>query len=122
MNKEIMYSKNHLWVLIENGIATIGLSEYARRQLGTIAFLNLPEIDEVYGQNDIFGDVESIKTVSDLISPVNGKVVEINSDMADMPENINDDITESWLVKFQLSDDLYELMDAVAYQNYVEQL
>lgn len=87
MSKEKLYSEDHIWVLYEDNIAVIGLSDYAQKQLGTLAFINLLEVGEKYQIGDVFGDVESIKTVSDLICPVDGEVVEVNESLIDNPSS-----------------------------------
>lgn len=122
MSKELKYSKNHMWVQIEDNIAVIGLSEYAVKQLGAIAFLNLPDKGEVFQQGEIFGDIENIKTVSDLVFPVCGEIVDVNEEILDNPENISSNIEASWLVKVMIENHDYELMDHDAYERYVESL
>lgn len=121
MSKEKLYSEDHIWVLYEDNIAVIGLSDYAQKQLGTLAFINLPEVGEKYQAGDVFGDVESIKTVSDLICPVDGEVVEVNESLIDNPENI-DDTETSWLIKVCINSRPENLMNEVTYREKVVQL
>lgn len=95
----IMFSKKHIWVKKVGEEAIIGLTEYAQSKLGSIMFVNLPEPGDELVIGTKFGDAESIKTVSDLISPVSGNVVEINEEVVDDPSLINEDTYSSWLVK-----------------------
>lgn len=122
MSKELKYSKNHLCICIENNTAAIGLSEHAVKQLGAIAFINLPDRGEVFQQGEVFGDVESIKTVSDLVFPVCGEIADVNDEILDNPENISSNIEERWLVKVLIENNDYELMDQDEYERYVESL
>ena len=122
MSKVKWYSERHIWVLLENDMAMIGLSTYAQKQLGAIAFINLPDIGEIFHEGEVLGDVESIKTVSDLISPLDGEVIEVNEQMVDNPESMNDDTETSWLVKLRFCKAPDSLMDEAAYQEYVAQL
>ena len=108
---ERLFSKDHIWILADEGTATIGITDYAQEKLGSIMFLNLPEAGESIGTGQRFGDVESIKTVSDLISPVDGEVLKVNEDLVDEPDAINEAPYESWFMEVQvtaLSDDLMD--------------
>lgn len=95
-----LYAKTHEWVeVLEDGTALIGLSKFASDELGDIVFINLPEIDDVLAMAESFGDVESVKAVSDIESPVNGIVLEINEELLDTPELVNQDPENTWLIK-----------------------
>ena len=85
-----MFSENHIWVEENGGTLLLGITDHAQEKLGNIMFLNLPDVGTVLAKDEKFGDVESIKTVSDLLSPVDGEVVRINEELADEPERIND--------------------------------
>lgn len=124
MNPDLLYySKNHMWVSsVDEPIVRIGLTDYAQKQLKAVIFLNLPEIDECVVCGERLGDVESLKTVTDLISPVSGIVVSVNSELMDSPENINSDPYGSWMLEVKIDNILNGLMDLTEYQKYMEQL
>lgn len=122
MKSRFMYSKNHLWVKFEDDIVIIGLSKYAQQKLGGIVFLNLPTKGDTFYEGDVFGDVESIKTVSDLIFPLQGEIIEVNEELSDNPENISEDIDGSWLVKVKVDKNSCNLMDELAYEEYIKKL
>lgn len=116
--KELKYSEDHEWVKVEGNTATIGITEFAQSELGDIVFVELPEADDEIAKGDSFGSVESVKTVSELYAPVDGKIVEINEELEDSPELVNESPFEgAWMVKVELTDEsqLEELMDADAY-------
>ena len=101
----LMYTSEHEWVKIEDNIATIGITDFAQSELGDIIFLEFPEIDEFFEEGDVFGTIEAVKTVSDLFMPISGKILEVNEDLNDVPENVNESPYESgWMVKVQLND------------------
>ena len=117
------YSKSHEWVLFEeDGAARIGLTDYAQKALGDLVFVNLPEPEDSVTAGEPFGDVESVKAVSDVYSPVTGIVEEINEELLDSPELINSEANEAWLVKVRDITDQEELMDAAEYEALVESL
>lgn len=119
---ELKYSKEHEWVKVEGNIATIGITDFAQNELGDIVFVELPEVDDEVSEGETFGSVESVKTVSELYSPVSGKITEINEDLEDEPEAVNESPYEkAWMVKVELSDEseLYALMDANGYQEMI---
>lgn len=122
MKSELMYSRNHIWIKFENDIAIIGLSRYAQQKLGGLVFLNLPIEGDTFCEGDVFGDVESIKTVSDLIFPLQGKIIEVNEDLSDNLEKISEDIDGSWLVKVKVEKNSCNLMDKTAYEEYIKNL
>ncbi|MCH7906329.1 MAG: glycine cleavage system protein GcvH [Chloroflexi bacterium] len=114
------YSEEHEWALVEGSVITVGITRYATDSLGDIVFVELPENGTEVTQFDKFGEIESVKAVSDLFTPVGGKIVEVNSGVIDMPEKVNEDpYTVGWLVKIEVSDQsqLDKLMDATAYDN-----
>ncbi|MCC8127187.1 MAG: glycine cleavage system protein GcvH [Clostridiales bacterium] len=114
--KELRYSKSHEWVKIEDGIATIGLTDYAQSELGDLVFVNLPEVGDELTAGEALGDVESVKAVSDVYSPVSGTVMEINEELLDHPEQINEAPYEAWFVKVENVTEEEELLDAEAYE------
>ncbi|MCI7743433.1 glycine cleavage system protein GcvH [bacterium] len=112
---ELKYTKSHEWVKEEDGVITVGLTDYAQSALGDIVFINLPEEGDDVTAGQAFSDVESVKAVSDVFSPVTGKVAAINEDLLDNPALVNEDPYEAWLIKVEAVSDTEELMDAAAY-------
>lgn len=120
----IYYSEDHEWVKVEEGVGTIGITDFAQDELGDIVFVELPQVGDEFDKEDNFGVIESVKAVSDLYMPVSGEVVEVNEDLLDQPELVNEDPYEGgWIVKVALSDDseLEELMDADEYSGFLEE-
>lgn len=118
----LRYSEDHEWVKVEGNVAVIGISDFAQKELGDITYADLPEVDDEVTAGEEFGALESVKASSELLSPVSGKVVEVNSDLEDAPEKINEDAYEAWIIKVDLSDpaQVNSLMDAEAYKAYSE--
>ncbi len=117
------YSKSHEWVLPDGeGTVRIGLTDYAQKALGDLVFVNLPEPGDRVSAGEPFGDVESVKAVSDVYSPVTGIVEAVNEELLDSPELINSDANEAWLIKVRDITDQEELMDAAAYEAFAESL
>lgn len=120
----LKYSKEHEWVLVEDRVAIIGITEYAQQELGDVVYVELPEVGEKIVKDDPFGAVESVKAVSDIFAPVSGTVMEVNDALPDSPETINDDpYGDGWMIKVEMSDkdDLKDLMSAEEYAEYLEQ-
>ena len=118
---EMKYSKDHEWMKEEDGVVVIGISDFAPDALGDVVFVNLPgEGDEVTA-GEAFGDVESVKAVSDLVSPVSGTVCAVNEDLLDEPEQLNKAPYDAWLIKVENVSDTEELLDAVAYEAFCAQ-
>lgn len=116
---ELRYSKTHEWVRADGDVATVGISDYAQSELGDIVFVELPEVGSKYGAGDVFGTIESYKTVSDLMCPVSGEVVEVNSALAGSPQLVNESaLDKGWLVKIRMTDptELDALMTAEQYE------
>ena len=116
------FSNTHLKLTQEAGIITISFSDYAITKLGNIMFLNLPEEGDEIETGDTVGDVESIKTVTDIISPVSGEVMEVNEEIADHPENITLKPNEAWLFKVRVEDELSGFMTEEEYTEFVKGL
>lgn len=114
----LRYAESHEWVKVENGIATVGITDYAQSQLGTVVYVDMPEVDDEVSKGEEFGAVESVKAASDLYSPVSGTIVEINEALEDEPGLINQDAYENWIMKVEVSDEseLEGLLDAAAYE------
>ena len=113
---ELKYSKSHEWLKEEDGVSVIGISDFAQDALGDVVFVNLPEVGDDAAAGEAFGDVESVKAVSDLISPVSGTVREVNEDLLDQPELLNEDPYGTWIIKVENVTDTEELLDAAAYE------
>ena len=115
----LRYSKEHEWVSVEGGVATIGITDYAQNQLGDIVYVDIETVGRKMGRDEVFGTVEAVKTVSDLFLPVSGTILEKNKDLDADPAAVNSDpYGKGWMVKVQLDDpsELDGLMDAQAYQ------
>lgn len=112
---ELKYSKSHEWLKTEDGVAVIGISDYAQDALGDVVFINLPAVGDTVTAGESFGDVESVKAVSDLISPVTGVVCAVNEELEDSPENLNSDCYGAWIIKVENVTETEELLDAAAY-------
>ena len=119
---ELKYTKSHEWIKEEDGAVTVGLSDYAQDALGDLVFVNLPEVEDEVTAGEVFADVESVKAVSDVYSPVSGVVAEVNEDLLDSPEMINESPYEAWFVKVEQVSDTVDFMDAEQYAAYVETL
>ncbi len=119
---ELRYSKEHEWVRADEGTAEVGITDYAQDQLGDIVYLDLPPAGAKVTENEKMGEIESVKAVSDLFSPVSGEVVEVNQEAIDEPELVNQEpYRRGWLFKVRLSDagELEKLLSAGAYQELV---
>ncbi len=119
--RDISYAKTHEWADIEGDTAVIGIDDYAQEQMGDIVFINLPEVGDEVEAGEVFGDVESVKAVSDLFSPVTGKVVEVNEDVINSPGLINEEPYEAWLIKVEEVTDTSELLDRKAIEDLIEE-
>ena len=116
--ENLMYTSEHEWVEISGNIATIGITDFAQSELGDIIFLEFPTLEENFNDGDVFGTIEAVKTVSDMYMPLTGKVVEVNEDLNDTPEQVNEDpYKNGWMVKIELDNnaDQSKLLDAKSY-------
>ena len=121
--EELKYSKEHEWVRMNGNIAEVGVTVFAQESLGDVVFVDLPEAGTEVEQFAKFGEIESVKAVSDLFSPVGGKILEVNSEATDRPEAVNEEPYGSgWLIKVEISDtaQLDALMDAATYEATLE--
>lgn len=119
----LKYSKDHEWVLVEDDIATIGITDYAQDALGDVVYVELPDKGENFDVNDEFGSVESVKAVSEIFTPVAGQVVELNKDINDTPEIVNDDpYGDAWLIKIKMDnpEEIDALLSAEEYVDFLE--
>lgn len=118
---EMKYSKDHEWMKEEDGVVVIGISDFAQDALGDVVFVNLPGEGDKVTAGEAFGDVESVKAVSDLVSPVSGTVCAVNEDLLDEPEQLNKAPYDAWLIKVENVSDTEELLDAAAYEAFCAQ-
>ena len=123
---DLHYSKEHEWVRIEGKTAVIGITDYAQKSLHEVVYVETPKVASQIEQFQSIGSVESVKSVSDIFTPVSGKVIEINAELAESPELINEDpYGKGWIAKVQLAnfdEDLKKLLTAEKYANYIESL
>ncbi len=118
--KELKYSKSHEWVKMEGDVAVIGITDFAQDALGDLVFVGLPEVGDAVTAEEPFGDVESVKAVSDINSPISGTVCAINEDVLDAPESLNEDPYGAWLIKVNEITDDGDLMTAEEYEEFCE--
>jgi len=103
--KELQYTKDHEWVSLEGNIATVGITDFAQKELGDIVFVEVDTVGDSLETGDVFGTVEAVKTVSDLFMPVTGEVMEVNEQLEDSPELVNDDpYGEGWMIKIKIEE------------------
>ena len=118
----LQYTKDHEGAKIENGVATIGITDFAQGELGDIVFVEFLEVGESFNAGDVFGTIEAVKTVTDLFSPISGKIVAINEGLDNDPGKVNSDpYGDGWLVKIRLSDpdEKDGLMSSIAYEEII---
>ena len=118
----LRYTREHEWIRVQGEVAYVGITDYAQSELGEIVFLDINTQGETLAQNEVFGSVEAVKTVSDLNMPVAGEVLEVNEVINDQPELVNNDpYGEGWMIKIQIQDsaELETLLDAAAYQEMI---
>ena len=116
------YSNEHEWVIADGNVATIGISEFAQDQLGEVVYIELPSVGDTLNAGDTFGEIESVKSVSELYAPVTGEVVEVNDSLSDTPETVNQDPHgEGWMIKVRVDDagELDNLMSADEYDEFI---
>ncbi len=113
---ELQYTKSHEWLRYEDGVAVVGISDFAQDALGDVVFVNLPAVGDEVTAGESFGDVESVKAVSDLLSPVSGVICEINEALDDSPELLNEDPYNAWIIKVENITGKEALLTAEAYE------
>ncbi|MEX2271888.1 MAG: glycine cleavage system protein GcvH [Vicinamibacterales bacterium] len=118
---DLKYTNEHEWVRLEDGSATVGITDYAQKQLGDVVFVELPAVGTAVKQGEVFGTIESVKAVSELYAPLTGEVSEVNGDLTNHPEAVNSKPHETWMIKIKLSDEgeTASLLDADAYNKLV---
>jgi len=119
---DLKYTKDHEWVREQGAEAAVGITDFAQRQLGDVVFVELPEVGRSVKQGEVFGNIESVKAVSELFSPVSGEVVAVNGDLASHPEQINSKPHETWMIRIRPTDsaEAQALLDAEAYSALVK--
>ncbi|ADT84500.1 glycine cleavage system protein GcvH [Thermococcus barophilus] len=122
----LYYTKEHEWAqVLDDGTVLVGISDYAQKELGDVAYVELPEVGKEVSQGDVLCEIESVKAVSEVYAPVSGEVVEVNGELEDSPEKINEDPYEAWIAKIKpsnLEEDLKNLMTAEQYAEYLKSL
>lgn len=119
---DLKYTREHEWVLVEDNVATVGISAFAEDQLGDVVFIELPAVGDVVSKDDAMGVVESVKAVSDIYAPLSGEVVEVNDDLPENTEMINEDsYGDGWMVKIEMNDpsELDDLMSSEEYKQFI---
>ena len=122
MNDNLLYTKEHEWLKIEGEYAYVGITEHAQSELGDIIFIELPEVEDTFNSNDVFGTIEAVKTVADLFMPVDAEIVTINTNLDSHPENINKDpYNKGWIVKIKVTnkDNLNDLLSFDEYKKLI---
>ncbi len=112
---DLKYTKDHEWIRLGGGAAQVGITDYAQKQLGDVVYLELPQVGRTLKKGEVFGTIESVKAVSELYSPVDGEVTEINSALVQNPENVNKDPHASWMIAVKVTGGDGDLIDAAAY-------
>lgn len=120
---DLKYTSEHVWVKVEGDTAKLGITEFAQDQLGDILFVDLPEVGATFSAGDVFTEIESSKTASEVPMPVGGEIVAVNEELDDSPENINEDAYVAWIVEVKMSDasELDALITAEAYEGGLEE-
>jgi glycine cleavage system H protein len=121
---DLKYTREHEWVRVDGSTATVGITRFAVEQLGDITMVDLPKEGETVKKNDVIGTVESVKAVSDIYSPVSGKIAKVNTPLTDSPEYLSDEpYDDGWMVQIEISTpaELDELMDAAAYEAFLRE-
>jgi glycine cleavage system H protein len=122
--EDLLLSKEHEWLRILDSIGTIGISDHAQKELGEIVYVELPKVGTKFDNGETFGNVESVKAVSELFMPASGEVVEINEELGAAPEKINEDpYGEGWMIRVRLTntEDTADLMSAEEYDDYIKE-
>ena len=119
----LLYTKDHEWIRVEGNKAYIGITDYAQEAMGDIVYVELPELDEEFDQEDTLCAIESVKAANDVFLPISGRVVEINEALEEEPEAVNEDPYENWIACVEMADEseLKELMNAGEYEAFVEE-
>ncbi|MEM2929017.1 MAG: glycine cleavage system protein GcvH [Nitrososphaerota archaeon] len=125
IREDCLYTGKHIWIKVEKGIATIGISDYAQKKMQEILTVELPHLNERIEAGEIIGSVGSIDSALDIISPISGKIIDVNEELLDNPELINESpYDRGWIVKIEMKneEELYGLMDHEDYRKYIEEI
>jgi glycine cleavage system H protein len=120
--ENLRYSKDHEWVKVEDGVASIGITDYAQHSLGDVVYVDMPRVGDKLGAHEAFGSVESVKAVSEIFTPVAGEIVEVNESLNDSPEKVNTDpYGEAWFVKIKMDNagELDKMLSGEEYEEYL---
>lgn len=120
--EELKYTKDHEWIKIDGDTATIGITDFAQKELGDIVYIDVDTLDEELAIEEVFGSIEAVKTVSDLFMPLSGEVIEFNDGLEDEPEMVNSDpYNKGWIIKVKLSDEsqIDNMLNATAYKELI---
>ncbi|MCS7028253.1 MAG: glycine cleavage system protein GcvH [Bacteroidia bacterium] len=120
---DLKYTSEHEWIRVEGNIGIVGITDFAQKELGDIVYVDIPVLGKTIAQNEVFGSIETVKVVSDLFSPVSGKVIEVNTSINDAPEKINrSPYDEGWLIKIEIANpqELENLLSAEEYQKLIK--
>jgi glycine cleavage system H protein len=123
--EENLYTKDHEWVNVQGDVATVGITEYAQRELGDVVYVDLPEVGDTFEASEPFGSVESVKAVSEVFCPLAGEVLEVNGKLEQTPELVNQSPHQNaWMIKLRVGnpDELDELLSAEEYEEYLQEL
>ncbi len=122
--ENLHYSKDHEWVKVEDGVATIGITDYAQHSLGDVVYVELPSVGDKFEAHEAFGSVESVKAVSEVFTPIAGEIVEANDGLNDMPEAVNNDAYgDAWMIKVKMDNPLEAdaMLSAEEYEEYLSE-
>jgi glycine cleavage system H protein len=122
--QDYLYSKDHEWILVQDAVGTVGITDFAQHELGDVVYVDLPEVGDTFDANEPFGSVESVKAVSEIFSPASGEIIEVNSRLEENPEIINESPHEkAWMVKVRLAnpEELKLLLSANEYEEYLQE-
>ena len=120
--KDLLFTDEHEWVKIDDNIATIGITDYAQRELGDIVFIEFPSLNSNYNKGESMGTIEAVKTVADIFMPISGQIIELNDVLNDNPETVNNNpFNDGWILKLQIKDmgEVSELMDSKKYKTFI---
>jgi glycine cleavage system H protein len=117
---DLKYTKDHEWIRLDGGTGTVGITDYAQKQLGDVVYVELPEVGATVTAGESFGTIESVKAVSELFAPVTGEVVEVNTTLRDKPEAVNQQPHETWMVRIRMTGEPTDLLEAAEYSDLVK--
>ena len=122
--EDCYYTKEHEWIRVEDGTGIIGITDHAQQALGDVVYVEMPSLADTFDAGEVFGNIESVKAVSELFMPASGEVIEINEDLADTPELVNQDpYNDGWMIKIKMADprDVDSLLSATDYEEFLKE-